>query len=185
MPRTVKRHPTKQLTVATGSIPVARLPELEGVGHLLTTEASRPMRSELNRSVDEINADDVHGSPAHLKGAGVVIGVIDSGFDIHHQNFRKPDGTTRILGIWDQKIDPTTPTPCPASSNPANFAFGVEYDEARINAALRTNRRLVRTNDQDDDDGQWARHARARHRRRRRLAGRQLPRHLRLRRRRT
>ena len=152
VPRTVKRHPTKDLTVATGSIAVARLPELEDVEHLLTTEASRPMRSELNRSVSEINADDVHESPAHLKGAGVVVGVIDGGFDIHHQNFRKPDGTTRILAIWDQTIDPSDTDAQPGERNPTNFTFGVEYDEARINAALTTDRRLVRTNDKEDDE---------------------------------
>lgn len=152
VPRTVKRHPTKQLTVATGSIPVARLPEFEQVGHLLSAEASRPMQPELNRSLDEISADDVHGAPLNLKGAGVVIGVIDSGFDIHHQNFRKPDETTRVLGIWDQRIEPNDPDALPGEQHPANFAVGVEYNEARINDALRINRGLVRTNDRDDDD---------------------------------
>src|SRR5918994_1584435 len=151
VPRTVKRHPTEGFTIATGSIAVARLPELEHVEHLLTTEASRPMRSELNRSVSEINADDVHESPAHLKGAGVVVGVIDSGFDVHHQNFRKPDGTTRILAIWDQTIDPGDADALPGESNPANFAFGVEYGEGRINDALTTDRKLVRTNDRESD----------------------------------
>jgi subtilisin family serine protease len=82
----------------------------------------------------------------------VVVGVIDGGFDIHHQNFRKPDGTTRILAIWDQTIDPGDADAQPGERNPANFAFGVEYDEARINAALTTDRRLVRTNDREDDE---------------------------------
>jgi subtilisin family serine protease len=110
------------------------------------------MRPELNRSVSEINADDVHGAPTNLKGAGVVIGVIDSGFDIHHQNFRRPDGTSRILAIWDQRIDPGDADALPGEHHPANFAVGVEYDRARIRDALTIDRRLVRTNDRDDDN---------------------------------
>ena len=63
----------------------------------------------------------------------VVVGVVDSGFDIHHQNFRKPDGTTRILALWDQTIEPDDDEALPGEQHPANFSFGVEYDDNRIN----------------------------------------------------
>ena len=152
VPRTVKRHPTKDFTLATGSIPVARLAELDGIDHLLRTEASRPMRPELNRSLDEINADDVHKAPTNLRGTGVVLAVIDSGFDIHHQNFRTSDGTSRVRAIWDQSIEPddadaVVDPNLPNEAHPANFAFGVEYGHDRIDAAVKTNRKLVRTTD--------------------------------------
>ena len=150
-PRTVKRHPAGHYTIATGSIPVSRLGDLEQVPHLVTTEASRPMRPELNRSVGEIGADEVHEAPTPLKGAGVVVGVVDSGFDIHHHNFRNPDGTTRVLALWDQSIEPDDAEALPGESHPDDFDFGVEYAQARINDALTGDRRLVRTNDRDDD----------------------------------
>ncbi len=38
-----------------------------------------------------------------LTGAGVLVAVIDSGIDYFHQDFRKEDGTTRILELWDQE----------------------------------------------------------------------------------
>ena len=37
-----------------------------------------------------------------LTGEGVLIGIIDSGIDYRSQDFRNPDGTTRILWLWDQ-----------------------------------------------------------------------------------
>ena len=45
-----------------------------------------------------------------LKGKGVLVGFLDSGIDYTHPAFRSPDGTTRILRIWDQTIQ-TGPSP--------------------------------------------------------------------------
>lgn len=53
-----------------------------------------------------------------LAGEGVLIGIIDSGIDYRSQDFRNPDGTTRILWLWDQ-----------SRSEEA-------YSEAEINAML-------------------------------------------------
>lgn len=40
----------------------------------------------------------------NLTGRGVLVAVIDSGIDYAHPDFRNPDGTTRILCLWDQTI---------------------------------------------------------------------------------
>ncbi len=37
-------------------------------------------------------------------GAGVVVGVVDTGIDFDHPDFRRVDGSTRILGYWDQVV---------------------------------------------------------------------------------
>lgn len=39
-----------------------------------------------------------------LTGSGTIIAVADSGIDWFHEDFRNPDGTTRILALWDQTL---------------------------------------------------------------------------------
>jgi len=62
-----------------------------------------------------------------LTGRGVLIAVLDTGIDYYHHDFRNPDGTTRIIRIWDQNA---------AGIPPAGFSFGAEYRREEINAAL-------------------------------------------------
>lgn len=73
-----------------------------------------------------------------LTGKGILIGVVDSGVDYYHPDFRNEDGTTRILRLWDQSI-PGNP--------PAGYVMGTEYTEEEINEALalseQEGRRLV------------------------------------------
>lgn len=42
--------------------------------------------------------------PYSLSGAGVLVGIIDSGIDYAHPDFRNSDGSTRIEVLWDQTI---------------------------------------------------------------------------------
>lgn len=69
------------------------------------------------------------GNPAELSlyGAGCIVGIIDSGIDYANPVFRKEDGTTRILGIWDQTID---------GNPPEGYYLGTYYDQNQINEAL-------------------------------------------------
>lgn len=41
----------------------------------------------------------------NLSGRGVLAAVIDSGIDYYHEDFRNPDGSTRIIKLWDQVLD--------------------------------------------------------------------------------
>lgn len=79
----------------------------------------------------------------NLKGSGVLVGFLDSGIDYTHPAFRKPDGTTRILGIWDQTDQSGRP--------PEGLSYGTEYTEAQINEALRSPDPLGIVPERDDD----------------------------------
>lgn len=62
-----------------------------------------------------------------LSGEGVIVGIIDTGIDYTHPDFRTPDGRTRILSFWDQNGN---------GSPPDGFAFGREYTSDELNLAL-------------------------------------------------
>ncbi|MCD7885488.1 MAG: S8 family peptidase [Lachnospiraceae bacterium] len=63
-----------------------------------------------------------------LSGAGVLVGILDSGIDYTHPAFRNADGTTRILRLWDQGDERGIP--------PEGISYGTEYTEVQINEAL-------------------------------------------------
>ncbi len=67
--------------------------------------------------------------PLSLSGLGTIIAVIDSGIDYTLPAFRNPDGTSRILAIWDQTI---------TGSPPADLPYGSLYTKTQIDAALRS-----------------------------------------------
>ena len=64
----------------------------------------------------------------NLRGNGILIGIIDTGIDYTHEAFKKADGTSRIVSIWDQTIQ-TGPAP-------NGFYYGTEYNREQINQAL-------------------------------------------------
>lgn len=77
-----------------------------------------------------------------LTGRGVLVGIVDSGIDFFHPDFRTEDGSSRILRLWDQSI-PGNP--------PEGYVIGTEYTKEEINKALALDeiqgRRLVPSRD--------------------------------------
>jgi subtilisin family serine protease len=117
--------------VATGDIEIRRLGELEGLDTVKRMEASRVLGRELDLAVPESRVGTVHTGPPGHRGAGVIVGIIDSGIDYTHEAFRMNDGTSRIIAIWDQGLAPQG-----SESSPASFSYGVEYRKSAIDAAL-------------------------------------------------
>lgn len=64
----------------------------------------------------------------NLSGQGVLVGIIDSGIDYTHPDFRNADGTTRIAALWDQSYESEHP--------PQGYPLGTLYTREQINAAL-------------------------------------------------
>ena len=100
-------------------------PEKLRVERVATRERMlRAVNDAANLAVRANDARATHG----VTGRGVIIGVIDSGLDWRHGDFRKPDGTTRVRFMWDISDA--------AGAGPGNL--GRVYTEAEINAALQS-----------------------------------------------
>ncbi len=111
--------------IATARLPLSSLNQLANVAGIDHIAASRIMWPTMDLAVPAGRVTEVwNGSPAYT-GEGVLVGIIDSGIDWTHDDFKNGDGTTRIKAIWDLF---GTGTP------PAGFAYGAEYSEAQINA---------------------------------------------------
>ncbi len=84
-------------------------------------------------SEEELAASGVlqlrEGPFTNLRGNGVLLGFVDTGIEFADTAFRNADGSTRLVGLWDQTIEGGTS---------ADFAFyGREFSEEEINLALQ------------------------------------------------
>lgn len=67
--------------------------------------------------------------PSSLSGKGVLVGIVDSGIDYAHPDFRNEDGTTRIVALWDQSSSFGTP--------PDSYLIGTLFSREQIDLALK------------------------------------------------
>lgn len=105
--------------VAQGGLSPEQIRRLASVDQVSRIDLPPAPFISLDRSVPDILGKDAwaEGVPPdtdeHGKGAGVIVGVVDSGFDVYHGAFRNPDGSSRVLRLWDQTF---------------NYAAGVPVD---------------------------------------------------------
>lgn len=71
----------------------------------------------------------LENSVLKLQGEGVIVGIIDTGIDYTNQCFRKTDGSSRILEIWDQTDQ--------SGRLPEDIGYGSVYTQEEINQALK------------------------------------------------
>jgi subtilisin family serine protease len=135
--------------VIVGTIPLSRLPELEALTDVLRVEAAQPIQPTLDVSLPESRVIPLHTANPAIKGAGAIVAVIDSGIDYTHPAFRRADGTSRILAIWDQNLQPVT-----GEANPKGplYNYGVEYSKADIDRALASGNPLAIVRHRDRND---------------------------------
>ena len=81
-----------------------------------SSPAHRPlaMRAGVDTGVFRVHRGE--GVSHGRTGRGVLLGIVDTGIDLSHRAFRRPDGTHRVVAFWYQ--DAVTGTP------PAGFGYG-------------------------------------------------------------
>lgn len=105
-----------------------RLAKRQGVEYIQITSGATQM---LNLARQEAGTDQIlKGTdlPQAYTGEGVVVGVVDAGFDYMHAAFRRPaDGALRIKRVWEQSA-----TTLDGASAPAKYGYGIELNTPEL-----------------------------------------------------
>lgn len=105
-----------------------RLAKQQGVEYIQITSGAMQM---LNLARQEAGTDQIHKGtdlPQAYTGEGVVVGVVDAGFDYMHAAFRRPaDGALRIKRVWEQSA-----TTLDGASAPAKYGYGIELNTPEL-----------------------------------------------------
>lgn len=131
--RLVEKYPLIQIVPLLTEYAIVTIPEiyLKSFANEVEVEfIEKPKRLffavDFGKSVSCINA--VQTERFKLFGEGIIIAFLDSGIDYMHPDFRNPDGTTRIIAIWDQTIE---------GNPPDGYMLGTEFTREQINEALK------------------------------------------------
>lgn len=99
--------------VLTVRVPLAALKSLASEPSISALEGARRVRGRLDQARRLTRVDEVHDGWAPLPGSfgghGVIVGVVDIGLDIGHAAFFDANGASRLIALWDQKLDGTPP----------------------------------------------------------------------------
>ncbi len=113
---------TRVNNILTAQIPINSMNKLVKLKGIKFIEIATPAFPKLDsvRIVTRVN--DVYEGinlPKGYTGEGVVIGILDYGFDYTHPMFFKDLNTSKITRVWDQNDSNGTP--------PNGFSYGSEY----------------------------------------------------------
>ncbi|MBX7180915.1 MAG: S8 family peptidase [Bacteroidia bacterium] len=118
---------TKAGSVWTLLIPANRMKDLIVSQQLAYLQLDEPMFPNLDKARKATRVDSVHQGinlPQAFTGKGVVMGVIDFGFDYNHPSFYDTSGTQyRIKKVWEVGTNGTPPS---------GFSYGHELSDSLL-----------------------------------------------------
>ncbi|MGH7726607.1 MAG: S8 family serine peptidase [Candidatus Eiseniibacteriota bacterium] len=119
---------TQAGNVTTARMPLASAAQVARLAGVEAVRLATPLKPHNDLLVVDARANTKRTqSPplAGFNGNNVVVGFIDSGIEYQHDDFKNPDGTTRLLSIWDQNA---------IGSPPFGYGYGNECTQAQIQA---------------------------------------------------
>lgn len=87
----------------TAQVPICAIGQLASSSRVSQIDISRSVHllCDSDRSLTHVNQVlSGTGLPRAFNGSGVVLGIVDSGFDFNHPAFRRSDGSTRISHVY-------------------------------------------------------------------------------------
>ncbi|MFL5764016.1 MAG: S8 family serine peptidase [Bacteroidia bacterium] len=119
--------------IAAVHVPASALSQFVSDRRIKRVEAYPPRFRPMNDTMlVNNNVPPVHNGQAPLpqayNGAGVIVGIIDTGVDFSHPDLRDSLGNTRIKYLWDQTQ--------PLAANTPSYGYGQEWDSAGIDGGL-------------------------------------------------
>lgn len=122
--------------IYVASVPMHRLAHLSSLPQVLRIEANRNSKCTMDSAVIQVNALPVYEGrnlPQAYTGKGVVMGIMDIGFDLTHPNFYDASMSDyRIKALWDMISSDTLQSQLPVGRDfvgkEALLAFGCSTD---------------------------------------------------------
>lgn len=116
--------------ILTAQIPKTAVFELARLNAVHRIKMANKLKCKNDMATTHIRADLAHRGIAPLqnpiRGNDVIVGIIDSGIDYTHEDFRLPEdpAKSKILLIWDQNDQ--------NGEKPAGFSYGSEWTRGQI-----------------------------------------------------
>ncbi|MCS7298478.1 MAG: S8 family peptidase [Spirochaetia bacterium] len=109
-------------------VPIEELGYILGDTNLVYATLPRKVKLHLDMVRDKLNLNYIYNyyGQDKVQGKDVIIGVIDSGIDSSHADFRTSSGSSRILYVWDQTVDVTN----------SRLGYGREYTKSELDRDL-------------------------------------------------
>jgi minor extracellular serine protease Vpr len=110
--------------ISTAFVKIENLSLLQSIPCLKYADIGEKLTLEDNNAIVDTQTNLVHsglGLNQAYTGSGVIIGIIDDGFDYTHPNFKDSNGNLRITRVWERTNNNGTP---PSS---LGFTYGSEF----------------------------------------------------------
>lgn len=109
--------------VVTASLPISSINTIAAIDGVTNIQAGTEARLLMDNARADANVDACHTATESLgdyTGKGVVVGIVDNGFEYAHADFLKNDYTeTRVVRVWEQGAT--------SGNAPEKYGYGAEY----------------------------------------------------------